>query len=216
MEVQPIARNDDLPDGCFVEDTAVVTGVHALLTVPGAPSRRAETREVLPVLARFCLVHQMDGDARLDGGDVLRVGQVLFVGLSARTNAAGAAALAEVARLDGLETRTLVLSSGLHLKSACTLLDETTLVHAPSLGAAELETLRTSGSELVLVPEEVGANVLALGDAILVSAAAPRTAELIAARGKRVCCVEVGEMHAADGALTCLSLRIPRAGEWVA
>jgi dimethylargininase len=196
------------------EDTAVVTGAHAVLTTPGAPSRRAETREVLPALARHCHVHEMQGDARLDGGDVLRVDDLLFIGLSRRTNQAGAEFLSRVAAKDGLRTTTVPLASGLHLKSVCSVVDASTIVCAPSLDAHIADGLRSSACALVQVPEEPGANVLGLADAVVVSAAAPLTAALLRSCGKRVIELEVSEIHKADGALTCLSVRIPRAGCW--
>ena len=210
IEVEQVAPNDAHPDGCFVEDTAVVTGAHAALTIPGAPSRR----EILPALERHCVVPRMTGDARLDGGDVLRVGCTLFVGLSSRTNEAGASFLASVAANDGLETRTIPLAGGLHLKSVCTLLDPTTVVCAPSVGQNVTHALSTSGATVLEVPEPVGANLLALGPNVLVSASAPRTASLIRARGLHVIELGLSEIHLADGALTCLSIRIPRKGAW--
>jgi len=216
IQIELVEANDAHADGCFVEDTAVVTGARAVLTIPGAPSRRAETREVLPVLARHCQVQVMEGDARLDGGDVLRVNGMLFVGLSSRTNQAGIDLLASVAAEDGLETRTVPLSAGLHLKSVCTFLDPSTVVCAPSLAREAMDILHASGCELLEVPEAPGANVLALGDVILVSIAAPLTVALLRARGKQVVLVDVREMHKADGALTCLSIRIPRPGHWSA
>jgi dimethylargininase len=216
IAIEHVEPNDAHADGCFVEDTAVVTGKHAVLTIPGAPSRQAETREVLPVLERHCTVQRMAGAARLDGGDVLRARGTLFVGLSSRTNQAGADFLAEVAARDGLETRTVPLAHGLHLKSVCTLLDPETIVCSPSLGADVGSVLRTSGCALLEAPEELGANLLALGDTVLVSANAPRTAALVRARGLHAIEIDVSELHLADGALTCLSIRVPRDGAYCA
>lgn len=216
VNVEWVEANDAHADGCFVEDTAVVTGQHALLTIPGAASRRAETVEVSPVLSKHCHVHRMEGDARLDGGDVLRAGDTLFVGMSTRTNPAGLETLGRVAAQDGLVTRTVPMTSGLHLKSLCTLLDPSTLLCAPALPAAITEVLRESGCTLLEVPEEAGANVLALGDTVLASSSAPRTVALLRERRVRVVELDVSEIHKADGALTCLSLRIPRAGCWSA
>lgn len=217
ISVEEVGASEEHPDGCFVEDTAVVTGAHALLTLPGAVSRQREGAEVLPVLARHCQVERMDGLARLDGGDVLRIADVLLVGLSARTNAAGAEALREVAARDGLALRTVTVSAGLHLKSACSLVDASTALLAPAPNADELRAaLEACGCEVLDAPEALGGNVLALGKLVLVSAAAPATAALLRSRGVEVIELDVSELHKADGALTCLSLRVPRPGEWSA
>lgn len=217
VETRFVDPADELPDACFVEDTAVITGAHALLTIPGATSRQAEGRMVAPALALACEVVPMTGSARLDGGDVLRVGDRLFVGLSARTNVEGADALADVAARDGLTVTKVPLRAGLHLKSACTIASPSlVLCDASALDDETMAALRSTGSELLVVPEPHGANALALGDRTLVSRAAPRTAELLVKRGLRVEALDLSEIHAGDGALTCLSLRVPPVGAWCA
>ena len=213
--VDVLPTDERCPDACFIEDTAVVTGAHALATRPGAPSRRAEVEPVAEALARDRVVHRMEAPATLDGGDVLRIGARLFVGLSSRTNREGLATLARVASLDGLEVIPVAVRGGLHLKSACSLASESLLLHDPRvMGAAELEPFRVTGVEHLVAVEPAGANVLALGSAVLVSAAAPRTAEALRKRGIDVRVVDVGEIHKGDGALTCLSLRVPPARGW--
>ena len=213
VPVTVVEPDDQCADACFVEDTAVVTGRHALATRPGAPSRRAEVGPVAQALAPFVTVHAMAAPATLDGGDVLRAGASLYVGLSSRTNREGAARLAEIAAMDGLETHVLHVASGLHLKSACTLVDAETLIYDPAqLDADALAIFRASGLTCVAALEPEGANVLALGPHVLASAAAPLTASLLEARGHRVVRVDVSEIHKGDGALTCLSLRIPPVG----
>jgi dimethylargininase len=156
----------------------------------------------------------MEAPATLEGGDVLRVADRLFVGLSRRTNERGAAALARVAVTVGVVVETVAVPAGLHLKSVCSLADEHTLVY--DTGARlDLAALRRAGLTCVAAPEPRGANVLALGGGrVLVSAAAPRTVALLRARGLSPVVVDVGEMHRADGALTCLSVRIPAPGAW--
>lgn len=214
LDVLRLPTDEAHPDACFIEDTAVVLGAHALVTHPGAPSRRGEVEPVADALAPRRTLHRMHAPATLDGGDVLRVGPLLFVGLSARSNPAGARELAELAARESLELRTLDVAAGLHLKSAVTLVDPHTLVlhqgtldPAPFL-AADLDVLR--------VDEPAGGNILALGPHLLVSADAPNTAALLTARGHAITILELGEFHRADGALTCLSLRLPAPGTWCA
>lgn len=206
----------DLPDSCFTEDTAVVLGRHALATRPGAPSRRPEVGVIAGALAGLgCVVHRMAAPATLEGGDVLRVGDVLHVGLSRRTNEAGVQALARVAALEGLRVRPEPVPDLVHLKGPVTLAAAHTAVVDPRL----LDPGRVAawGLEVVEVDEPVGANVLALGfGVVLVPAEAPRTAAALRARGLHPVCVPGREIHRADGRLTCLSLRLPPPGGWCA
>ncbi len=218
LVVESVEADDDAPDACFLEDTAVVMDARSLATMPGAPARRREVEPVTRAVRRLTHVTdviEMQLPATLDGGDVLRVGEHLFVGLSSRTNAAGAAALELAAKGSGIRVVRLTVRDGLHLKSACTLASAGLLVYdARVLGDEELACFLGIGLRVMPAPEAAGANVLALGGAVLVSLAAPKTAELLRAEGLDVHVVDVGEMHKADGALTCLSLRIPRAGCW--
>lgn len=211
VEVEVLPALDDAPDGVFVEDTAVVLDTVAVLTRPGAPPRRAEVDSIAAALAGRRAVARMEAPATLDGGDVLRVGDVLVVGLSTRTNAQGLAWLRQVAAVDGIEVVGVALGAGLHLKSACTLGGDGLLLVHP--GAIDPEALRALPVELARVPEPQGANVLALADRVLVSAAAPRTRELLEGRGLRTVAVPLSEIHAGDGALTCMSLRFGRPGD---
>jgi dimethylargininase len=217
IEVETIVADSACADCAFVEDTAVIAGRNALLTCPGAPSRRAEVAPVGDALARTIAVHRMALPATLDGGDVLRAGMRLFVGLSSRTNRAGVDALARVAALEGVDVVAIEVRGGLHLKSACTLVSAQQLVFAAeTMRDEDLAVFRAAGLDCVATDENAGANVLALGSVVLVSAAAPRTAAKLAASGVDVRTIDVGEFHKGDGALTCLSLRVAPPGSWCA
>lgn len=210
VEVLPELPN--APDGVFVEDTAVVLDSCALVTRPGAPSRRGEVETIAAALEGRREVTIMQAPATLDGGDVLRFDRWLVVGLSRRTNRAGLECLARLAAIDGLEVVAVRVNEGLHLKSACTLAGpEIMLVREADLDLAALARLPL---ERLAVPEAAGANVLGLADRVIVSSAAPRTAELLERRGLSLRIVELSQIHAGDGALTCLSLRLAPAGAW--
>lgn len=211
VEIVPAA--EDLPDACFVEDAAVIlTESVAVLSRPGAPSRRAEVATLEPALARHVTLARLHEPATLDGGDVLRLGTRLLVGRSSRTNDAGIEQLRSLARPHGIEVAAVDVSAGLHLKSACTALDARTVVVDPTaLDPAVLEAL---GLRAHAVDEPLGANVLVLGDRVLVSADAPRTAAWLEAQGHKVVRLPLSEIHRGDGALSCLSLRRPPAGGW--
>lgn len=209
-----LPADDACPDCCFIEDCAVVTGAHALVTRPGAPSRRAEVAPVAAALAPWCTLHGMEEPATLDGGDVLRVGRRLFVGYSERTNAAGLAALARVAALDGLEVVPVPAAAGaLHLKSLCSLAGPRLLVHRPCL---DLSPFHAAGIDLLPIDHPWATNCLTLGDQVLISADGWALPGPLLDRGLRVRPLAVAEFHKGDGALTCLSLRIPRPGTWTA
>lgn len=212
IDVQVLPELDS-PDAVFVEDTAVQLGDRALVTLPGAPSRWDELATIAEVLAARMTVIRMTEPARLDGGDVLRWRDGLLVGLSQRTNPEGLRQLAAVAGAVGLAVVPIEVRSGLHLKSACSLADEGTLLVRE--GGFELGELARLGLEPLAVPEDAGANVLAFADRVLVSAAAPRTAELLAKRGLSPRVLELSEIHAGDGALSCMSLRFASPGQWV-
>ena len=198
-----------LPDCCFVEDPVVVLGERALLCRSAAASRGPEADTLRPALSARCDLVEMAAPATLDGGDVMRVQDRLFVGRSSRTNAAGVDALRAAG---GLEVVEVPLRDGLHLKSVVTLAAPGTLLCVA--GAIDVEAF--SGLTLLEAPEWFGGNVLRVGAVTLVSAAAPQTAALLRARGVAVDVVDVGEFHKADGALTCLSVRLPPPGGWVA
>lgn len=212
VDVVVLPALDDHPDAVYVEDTAVLTGTHAVMTNPGAEARRAEVESIARALDPHAEVGQVGDSANLDGGDVMRAGQRLFVGLSTRTDRAGLRALAGAARRDGLDVMGIEVRAGLHLKSACTVLDDHTLLYAAD--RFDLRPFEDLGFELIEVPEVLGANVLAFGRDVLVSADAPKTADLIEQRGHTVHRVKIDQFHRGDGALSCLSLRFAPAGKW--
>jgi dimethylargininase len=203
-EVRTLAVNRDLPDGVFIEDTAVVLDEVAVLASMGAPSRRAEPEGIEPELRKYRPVERIEPPATLEGGDVLRVGRTLLVGLSARTNAAGAAALQAVARRFGYDVRPVPVRRCLHLKSACAALPDGRLLANPDW----LDRQGLSGFEAVRVPEAEpdAANALLLGGRVCLPAAHPRTADLVRGLGFEVLTVDLSEFAKAEGCVTCLSI----------
>jgi dimethylargininase len=146
----------------------------------------------------------MKAPATLDGGDVMRAGRTLFVGLSARTNAAGIQQLASESGRFGYRVQPVAVHGCLHLKSGVSYLGEdTVLIHRPWVDAAAF-----AGLKLVDVPqgEQEGANVLAINGVILVAAGFPKTARRIELLGRRVRVLDNSELRKAEGALTCCSL----------
>ena len=204
-EIVEAAPADECPDGVFVEDAAVVLGGVAVLTRPGAPERRAEVESVAAVLKELGFeTRAIETPATLDGGDVMAVGETVYVGLGGRTNAEGARRLWEALAPAGMFVVTVPLSKVLHLKSACTALPDGSVIGFP-------DALDDPGAfaSFVPVPEEAGAHVVRLGgDALLMATGAPRTAELLAERGYTPVEVEIGEFEKLEGCVTCLSIRV--------
>lgn len=214
VDVEILPPVAGLPDACFVEDVAVILDPEvAVLTRPGEAARRPEGAAIEPRLAEVFALERMQAPATLDGGDVLRLGARLLVGSSRRTNEAGFEQLRGLAALRGLEVLGIPVTAGLHLKSACTALDATTVLVDEA--ALDPGLLRDLGLRVHAVPEPLGANVLALGDRVLVSAAAPKTARWLESRGHTVVRISLDEFHRGDGALSCLSLRQAAPGSWV-
>jgi len=206
FEVVTVLPDERHPDGCFIEDAAVVIGDRALATRPGHPSRRGEVESVAAALAGLLPVEHMGAPATLDGGDVLQAGGTIFVGLSARINRDGIEALA---RFAGSRRKVVAVpvSGVLHLKSALTALDDETLL----MESGYVEPNVFDGMRIVTTPpgESHGANVVRLPDGrILAAAGLPRSAEAVAAAGFEVTTVDISEFARADGGLTCLSVRI--------
>ena len=163
--------NRDLPDSVFIEDTAIVLDEVAVLASTGRAVARAEPAGIEPAVRRYRPVERVESPATLEGGDVLRVGRTLLVGLSSRTNAAGADALRAVAGRFGYAVRPVPVRRCLHLKSACAALpDGRLLINADWL---DVTAMREFG--LVRVPEEEphAANAALVGGRVCLSAAHP-------------------------------------------
>jgi dimethylargininase len=192
----------ELPDAVFVEDVVVVVNGRAILTRPGAPSRRPEVADVGPVLEGLGLdVAAIEAPATLDGGDVLKVGDVVYVGMSGRTDAAAAQQLRALLEPLGRRVVPVGVHGALHLKTAVTALPDGTLIGVPDwVDVDQLE------SPVLPVPEPAGADVLCVGETVLVSASAPATAALLSDRGWAVEALDVSEMEKAEAGLTCMSV----------
>lgn len=194
------------PDGVFVEDAAVVLDELAIVTRPGAESRRGETASVAAALAEYRPLSVIRDPGTLDGGDVMRAGRDLFVGITARTNRQGFEELAAVARRFGYRATAVSVRGCLHLKSAVTAIDAETLVINPRGVAPEV----FGGRRLIEAApaEPSGADILSLDGTVIVAASAPETLGRIARAGLRAEAVDVSEFEKAEAGVTCLSLVI--------
>ncbi len=199
-----LAAEPELPDSVFVEDTAIVLDEIALITRPGAESRRPETLSVAATLERYRPCAAITSPGTLDGGDVLRVGYRLFVGQSSRSNADGIRQLAAAAGPHGYEVMPVKVRGCLHLKSAVTQVGPDTLL----INDDWVDRSAWPGMRFVAVaPDEPhAANALCIGDAVVHAESGPRTRARLEAAGLRVLPVDVSEMEKAEGAVTCCSV----------
>jgi len=205
VTVTMLDADERYPDCCFIEDTAVTGDGLALITRSGAPSRRGETEAVAAGLAPYLELARMTGPATLDGGDCMLLGSTIYVGRSARTNAAGIARLEEVFAPRGLRIVALDLPPDiLHLKCVCSLLNTDRIL----LARDTLPARAFPGAAIVWVPadETYAANAVALGTHVLCAAEYPRTREALEAAGFTTHPVPTSEVHKADGSLTCQSI----------
>ncbi len=196
---------DEHPDGVFVEDAIVVFGGTAVLTSPGADSRRGELATVAATVDRPDLdLRRIAAPATLDGGDVLKVGRAVYVGRSARTNEHGIEALAAIVEPLGYRVHPVPVTRTLHLKSQVTALPDGTIIGwEPKVDDPSLF------EPFLAVPEEHGTAVVVVDDAtVLMSADAPRTVEMLRARGLTVVTVPITEFEKLEGCVTCLSVRL--------
>jgi dimethylargininase len=204
VRVRTLDVNRDLPDCVFVEDAAIVLDELAVLASMGTASRQPEVAGIEPELRKYRAVHRIEAPATIEGGDVLRVGRTLLVGLSERTNREGVAALEAVVRRHGYVVTPVPVRQCLHLKTACTALDERRLLVNP----AWLDVNSLRGFELVGVPAEEpwGANAALVGTSVCLAMAHWRTAELIGGLGFAVRTLDVSEFAKAEGGVTCMSI----------
>jgi dimethylargininase len=202
VEVPPAP---DRPDSVFVEDTVVVYADLAVITRPGADERRPETAGTEQVLRElgYRIAH-VEAPGTLEGGDVLKLGGTVWVGLGGRTNQAGIDQLAALLEPLGARVVGVPLTRALHLKSAVTALPDGTVV-----GFEEVVDDPRVWPTFLSVPEEPGAHVVLLDEGtVLMSAAAPVTRRLYEERGLRVVAVDISEYEKLEGCVTCLSVRL--------
>jgi dimethylargininase len=209
-EVVSLPPQDTLPDSVFVEDAAIVLDEIAVVTRPGVHSRRAETLAIAEVLDGYRRVWLVEPPGTLEGGDVLRLGHSLFVGLSGRSNQSGIMQLRAVVWPYGYDVTAVPVTGCLHLKSAATQVAEQTLLVNPEW----IDPSVFGQFEVIHVdPDEpYAANGLLVGDRLIYPSSFPRTRSRLEDHGIAVVPVDVSELQKAEGAVTCCSLVFTASG----
>jgi dimethylargininase len=202
--VTRLPASDDMPDSVFIEDTAIVLDDIAVITRPGAASRRRELAAVEAALAAWRPIARIDAPGTVDGGDVLTVGRQLFVGQSSRTNREGIAQLHDIVQRHGYEVVAVDVTGCLHLKSAVTAAGPEAVLLNPAWVA---KTPFARFDIITVHPDEpAAANLVSAGRTLIYPTAFPRTQERLEQRGYAVTTVDVSELAKAEGAVTCCSL----------
>jgi dimethylargininase len=204
-EIVEVPPADDCADAVFIEDTIVMFGDLAVISLPGAPSRQPETAAVDSVITRLGYeTARIGSPGTLDGGDVLKVGTTVYVGLGGRTNVDGIAQLAACLEPRGATVVAVPVTKALHLKSAVSALPDGTIVGwLPAVDDPEVFP------KFVATPEESGAHVVLIGgNRLLMAADAPLSAAMFRSMGYDPVEVDVGEFQKLEGCVTCLSVRL--------
>jgi dimethylargininase len=202
IELDPLAG---YPDAYFVEDTAVVTADVAVITRPGARSRRGEEKAIEPVLAQYRRTERILAPGSVDGGDVLGVGTHFFIGISSRTNKIGAAQLGRILEKYGSTWSPVRVGGGLHLKSSVNFVGNNTLLITSNF--ADLDVFQAYDRIILDKGEEYAGNTLLINGTLILPAGFPKTKAKLEALGHEIIELDVSEARKMDGGLTCMSLR---------
>jgi dimethylargininase len=210
-QVVSLEEQPELPDAVFVEDVAIVLDECAVITRPGAESRRPEVASLAGKLEEYRQLFYIDAPGTLDGGDVLRVGKTIYVGLSGRSNPLAIDQLCGLVSPYGYMVKAVAVHGCLHLKSAVTQVAENTLLVNPEwvsreeLGSGAADSSNFDWLE-VDPAEAYAANALLIGESIIYPASFPRTRQRLERLGIPIAGVDVSELQRAEGAVTCCSL----------
>jgi dimethylargininase len=209
LELLRLPPDPQHPDSTFVEDTAVLTGRSAILTRPGADTRRGEVTAIRHAIQPFySVVHEIQAPGNLDGGDVCEAGSHFFIGVSRRTNADGAHQFGELLAADGFTHSTVDIrnmNSILHLKSGIAYLDNDNLVVMDELAGRE----EFRSFNLIRVPsdETYACNCVLVNERVLIPEGSPKLQSELMSRGYVPLPLAMSEFRKMDGGLSCLSLR---------
>jgi dimethylargininase len=205
LDVIALPAEPAYPDAYFVEDPAIITPKIAVITRPGAPSRRGEETTLEPILKYYRPLYTIQPPGTVDGGDVLEVRNHFFIGLSERTNEEGTAQLASFLAGAGHTSETVPVEAGLHLKSGVNYLGKDTLLITSAL--AEYPAFSNYEKIILDTGEEYAANTLWINDTMLLPKGFPKTHNRLSRLGMTIIVLDVSEVQKMDGGLTCMSLR---------
>lgn len=202
--VVELPEEPDLPDSVFVEDTAFILPEAAVITRPGADSRKPEVESIIPALSPYRTLLRVTQPASVDGGDVLVVGKNIFIGLSTRSNTEAVTQLNNLLAPYGYTVRGVEMTDCLHLKTAVTRVDDKTLL----INKNWVDPSNFHGFDLIEIDasEPFAANCLPVRGKIIYPITFPNTRKRLEEKGFSVVPVDLSELAKAEGAVTCCSL----------
>ena len=203
-QVIELPEEPDLPDSVFVEDTAFILDEVAVITRPGADSRKPEIESIIRALSPHRPLVRVTEPATVDGGDVLVLGKNIYIGISTRSNNESVQQIQELLNAYGYKVTGVEMHDCLHLKTAVTKVDEKTLLINPRW----VDTFHFNDFDWIEVDpsEPFAANCLPIGGVIIFPTAFPKTQQRLEQKGYKVVTVNVAELAKAEGAVTCCSL----------
>jgi dimethylargininase len=206
-QISEVPLLESAPDSVFIEDTVVMFDNMAVITRPGDDRRKPEVAAVEVVVRELgCRVEHIIAPGTLDGGDVLKVGNTVYVGIGGRTNQSGVDQLATHLSPLGAHVVAVPVTKVLHLKSAVTALPDGTII-----GWNPVVDDQSIFTNYLAMPEESGAHVVVIDERrLLMAADAPQSTALLRSRGYDVTCVDMSEFEKLEGCVTCLSVRLRR------
>lgn len=202
LELIVLEADEQYPDGCFVEDTAVVTNEVAVITRPGAASRRGEEEEIAGILSDYRKTDRIVAPGTLDGGDVLRADNHFYIGMSGRTNREGSLQLSQILSEYGYTSSEIQVGLGLHLKSGIGYLGKGNFISVPEFAGL----ISTANCIVTHRDESYASNCLQVNDFLLIAAGFPKAKKRLTESGCNIIELEMSEFRKMDGGLTCLSL----------
>lgn len=206
LSVTVMDADETYPDGMFVEDVALVMPNLAVVTRPGADTRRGETDSMEKQLRHFFdQIEIIEDPGTVDAGDIMMVGKHFYIGLSERTNAVGAEQMIGQLRQHGFDGSTIRISEGLHFKSSVSYLENNNIVVTGEL--VEKPELENFNPVILNADNAYSANSVWINNRVLVPSGFPETSQSIATLGYEVIELDVSEFRKLDGGLSCLSLR---------
>ena len=208
LEVCELEADERFPDSCFVEDPAVVMEHCAIITNPATDSRNGEKFEIIDAIKKYYAdsqIFHIEAPGTMEGGDVLRVGNHFYVGLSDRTNEEGAKQFNDIVTKFGYTSSTVPVTEGLHLKDFVIYLENNNMLVTSVMN--DMDAIKEFNRFVIDADELYAINSLYINGTVLVPEGYPKTLKIIEDLGYPVKLVDTGEFRKIDGSLTCLSLR---------